>query len=800
MTFPLKIKVFLIVSFLIFLGFGVNKVGAVSIELSPEPDSEGFINGNTVRISVSYDCIEAKVTIDGQNCQWGGLHKYNCGRDDGEYEIKVTCVGGASASRRVKLDGQDPFVGPISITGKEGVGSVATEEKSNVKKLAGIVIVEVLANDAGSGTKKAELFLAPGDINPTTRKPTTCGNYGKLNPVSPANPINGSGPKYAWEWNTENVSDERYYCLKATVYDKNGNSNSSETFIIVNNRCDKDNDGFVSPEKFDLGCKDVVCFLGCPTDWFCCNTKDCNDDRDKGGYYARPYDNISSRDYYESRFSPRSFYSPNCSFRSSCSACNPEIAKKWICVDNKPCNCPTLCNGCPACDDNLDNDCDEAIDMNDTQCSTSCDRDGDHFYNVECLKPEDWAEKGDCNDNDVEINFEFKESFKNSACVKIACCNDSRDNDCNGNIDQQDEECNWAKYCDKDDDKYIAKECSPDDKKKTLPQGFLGWDDCDDNDLNVYPGKQEIQYGQGCDGKKDNNCDGKDDSKDSNCIAICDKDGDGYFNYYDKNLEGHKDESLKVCGGKFDQEPTPQKTFLVERVGLGNIGPGTYSYKITFVTPRGETQGSESVSITITENSELKLDNIPTGAPGVVVARKIYRTKAGSQDFRLLATLNNNTYTYYVDNSPDPSLREQTIPIGNTTGNSQIIAGGRGHDSDDNNPNVNSGASEKGSLCHDGIDNDSDGLIDGADPGCQAPEGKPFLGGLVPCGRNYDDPDTPEANEADPCTICHFFYVLERVITFLRNLAFIVAPLLIVICGIMFSGASVNSSIWQEAR
>ena len=47
-------------------------------------------------------------------------------------------------------------------------------------------------------------------------------------------------------------------------------------------------------------------------------------------------------------------------------------------------------------------------------------------------------------------------------------------------------------------------------------------------------------------------------------------------------------------------------------------------------------------------------------------------------------------------------------------------------------------------------------------------------GGLVPCGRNCDDPDTPE-NECDPCTICHFFIMIDRWID--RALFLIVPPL-----------------------
>ena len=41
-------------------------------------------------------------------------------------------------------------------------------------------------------------------------------------------------------------------------------------------------------------------------------------------------------------------------------------------------------------------------------------------------------------------------------------------------------------------------------------------------------------------------------------------------------------------------------------------------------------------------------------------------------------------------------------------------------------------------------------------------------GGLVPCGRNCDDPCTPEC-ECAPCTLCHLFVLLKRIIDFLAE-------------------------------
>jgi len=59
--------------------------------------------------------------------------------------------------------------------------------------------------------------------------------------------------------------------------------------------------------------------------------------------------------------------------------------------------------------------------------------------------------------------------------------------------------------------------------------------------------------------------------------------------------------------------------------------------------------------------------------------------------------------------------------------------------------------------------------------------------GLVPCGAAEDDPNTRDIDESQPCQLCHFFVMFERIIRFL--LFDIVPPLailMIVIGGVMF--------------
>jgi len=59
-------------------------------------------------------------------------------------------------------------------------------------------------------------------------------------------------------------------------------------------------------------------------------------------------------------------------------------------------------------------------------------------------------------------------------------------------------------------------------------------------------------------------------------------------------------------------------------------------------------------------------------------------------------------------------------------------------------------------------------------------------GGLVPCGKNCDDPCTKSC-ECCPCTLCHLFVLFKRIVDFLTlNIIFPLAVLMIVVGGVMF--------------
>ena len=64
-------------------------------------------------------------------------------------------------------------------------------------------------------------------------------------------------------------------------------------------------------------------------------------------------------------------------------------------------------------------------------------------------------------------------------------------------------------------------------------------------------------------------------------------------------------------------------------------------------------------------NGQVALTAIPTGSPGIVTSRKIYRTVAGGSAWLLQSTIANNTATTATDNVADASLGA-AIPTANT--------------------------------------------------------------------------------------------------------------------------------------
>lgn len=120
-----------------------------------------------------------------------------------------------------------------------------------------------------------------------------------------------------------------------------------------------------------------------------------------------------------------------------------------------------------------------------------------------------------------------------------------------------------------------------------------------------------------------------------------------------------------------NQEPAPSmpSAALIAPAAPGNVDNGAHRYLVTFVTAIGETQaGTPSAPVTVADktiNGKVTISDIPLGG-SAVIARKLYRTAAGSSTYLLLATIADNTTTTYTDNIADAGLGAGA-PSANTT-------------------------------------------------------------------------------------------------------------------------------------
>ena len=106
--------------------------------------------------------------------------------------------------------------------------------------------------------------------------------------------------------------------------------------------------------------------------------------------------------------------------------------------------------------------------------------------------------------------------------------------------------------------------------------------------------------------------------------------------------------------------------------GAGALSAGNYLYKISYLTPYGETvPGPASSAIAATLNSCISLESIPVavGASG----RRIYRTAAGGTTYALVATLDNNTQTSYIDGLADGSRTTSPLTVSSADSRQTIL-------------------------------------------------------------------------------------------------------------------------------
>lgn len=75
----------------------------------------------------------------------------------------------------------------------------------------------------------------------------------------------------------------------------------------------------------------------------------------------------------------------------------------------------------------------------------------------------------------------------------------------------------------------------------------------------------------------------------------------------------------------------------------------------------------------------------------------------------------------------------------------------------------------------------------------------PVLGGLVPCGREFDD-ELTSWSEKEDCTICHLVILTDNVIDYLLGLVGVVVVLSMIIGGLLYITSAGNSSLISTAK
>jgi len=158
--------------------------------------------------------------------------------------------------------------------------------------------------------------------------------------------------------------------------------------------------------------------------------------------------------------------------------------------------------GDPTCSDELDNDCDDDTDVDDSGCCECMDGDSDGYGDPGCENCTYPAT--DCDDSNPDVNPGAEEGPYGDPT-----CGDEVDNDCDDDTDVGDSGC--CECVDDDSDGYgDPGGCENCTHLET---------DCDDSNPDVNPGASEGPGGDPtCSDTLDNDCDGDADSADRECV------------------------------------------------------------------------------------------------------------------------------------------------------------------------------------------------------------------------------------------------------------------------------------------
>lgn len=99
----------------------------------------------------------------------------------------------------------------------------------------------------------------------------------------------------------------------------------------------------------------------------------------------------------------------------------------------------------------------------------------------------------------------------------------------------------------------------------------------------------------------------------------------------------------------------PLALVATETVAAGAL-TGTFSYQVTFVTARGETEGGVISNEITVAAKDIDLTEIPIWWGRTVTSRKIYRTEDGGVQRKLVTTIADNLTTTFTDSVLDVAL------------------------------------------------------------------------------------------------------------------------------------------------